>query len=209
MNILMVDRLRNFLLTTFIGGITVILPIVLFIWLINLMIHLVRAVVSPLSSLFTFDSQNYLLIDLLALVIVITICFLTGLMMRTKIGSGIYRYIEQKWLERLPVYSSIRDIVRQFTGRKSAPFKQVVLCDPYGTGTLMTGFVTDQQGDNYTVFVPTAPNPTNGFVFHMQHDQLTFVEAKTEDAMRTVVGMGAGSQELLISKSNSTSPEKS
>ena len=202
----MLDRLKNFLLTTFIGGITVLLPIVLFAWLINLTINLIRAMVAPVSHLFTFGSDTLFLIDVLAFAIVVLIFFLTGLMMRTNLGNSIYKYIEQKWLERLPVYSSIRDIVRQFAGRKSAPFKQVVLCDPYGTGTLMTGFVTDQQGDRFTIFVPTAPNPTNGFVFHMDRSLLTFIDVKTEDAMRTVVAMGAGSQDLLIPTSDTESP---
>jgi len=192
----MIDRFRNFLFTTLIGGVTVILPVVIFAWVIKIIIQLVGAVIAPLTYLIRFDIPP-LVIDLIAIVIIVLACFATGLFIRTRVGNAVYSYIEKHWLERLPVYSSIRDIVQQFTGKKRTAFQQVVLLSPYGSATLMTGFVTDENGDDFTVFVPTAPNPTNGFVFHMKREQLTFVDVKTEDAMRTVVGMGAGSQELM------------
>jgi len=193
---MMIDRFRNFLFTTLIGGVTVILPVVIFAWVIKIIIQLVGAVIAPLTYLIRFDIPP-LVIDLIAIVIIVLACFATGLFIRTRVGNAVYSYIEKHWLERLPVYSSIRDIVQQFTGKKRTAFQQVVLLSPYGSATLMTGFVTDENGDDFTVFVPTAPNPTNGFVFHMKREQLTFVDVKTEDAMRTVVGMGAGSQELM------------
>ena len=192
----MMDRLKNFLITTLIGGVTVILPIVIFAWVIKIIVQLVGAVIAPLSFLIRLDIPP-LVIDLIAVVIIVLACFATGLFIRTQLGNKIYSYIEKHWLERLPVYSSIRDIVQQFTGKKRTAFQQVVLLAPYGSTTLMTGFVTDEEGDDFTVFVPTAPNPTNGFVFHMKREQLTFIDVKTEDAMRTIVGMGAGSQALL------------
>ena len=193
---MMMNRLKNFLITTLIGGVTVILPIVIFAWVIRIIVQLVSAVIAPLSYLIRLDISAFI-IDLIAIVIIVLACFATGLFIRTQLGNKIYSYIEKHWLERLPVYSSIRDIVQQFTGKKRTAFQQVVLLAPYGADTLMTGFVTDEAGDDFTIFVPTAPNPTNGFVFHMKREQLTFVQVKTEDAMRTIVGMGAGSQDLL------------
>jgi len=204
---MMMDRIKNFLLTTLIGGITVILPIVILAWVIKIIVQLVGAIIAPLSYLIRLDISP-LVIDLMAIVIIVLACFATGLFVRTRVGSTIYGYIEKHWLERLPIYSSIRDIVQQFTGKKRTAFQQVVLLSPYGAETLMTGFVTDEDGDDFTVFVPTAPNPTNGFVFHMKREQLTFLDVKTEDAMRTVVGMGAGSQALIKMKEVASTNQK-
>ncbi len=205
------DRLKNFLLTTLIGGVTVVLPIVIFAWVIKIIFQLVGAVIAPLSSSPLFVNLDIpgIVIDLLAIAIIVFACFATGLIVRTRVGNAVFSYIEKQWLERLPVYSSIRDIVQQFTGKKRTAFQQVVILSPYGADTLMTGFVTDEDGDDFTVFVPTAPNPTNGFVFHMKRDQLTFLDVKTEEAMRTVVGMGAGSQALIKYGGKATTDEKS
>ncbi len=190
------DRLRNFLITTFIGGITVILPIVIFVWVIRLIFNLVHFAIRPLANLIALEIPT-LFIDLIALAIVVLTCFVTGLFIRTRLGSAMFGFIEKRWLEKLPVYASIRDIVYQFTGRKKTPFKQVVLVSPFGEGSQMTGFVADEDGDTFTVFVPTAPNPTNGFVFHVPKEQVTFLNVNIESAMRTVVGMGAGSSSII------------
>jgi len=190
------QRFRHFLTTTIIGGFAVILPIVIFIWVVRLLISLVHAVIAPLTGLINLEIPE-VFIDLIALVGLVAICFLLGLFIRTRFGHGIYYYIEKHWFEKLPVYASIRDIVQQFTGQKKTPFTQVVLIDVLGSR--MTGFVTDEDenSDDVSVFVPTAPNPTNGFVFHTKKHQLIYLNVKTEDALRTVVGMGAGSQELI------------
>jgi uncharacterized membrane protein len=189
-------RFRHFVTTTIIGGFAVILPIVIFIWVVRLIIRLIHAVIAPLTGLINLEVSPIFL-DLLAVIGMILICFLLGLFVRTRFGHGIYYYIEKQWFEKLPVYASIRDIVQQFTGQKKTPFTQVVLIEVLGS--TMTGFVTDDEddSDDVTVFVPTAPNPTNGFVFHTTKDKLTYLHVKTEDALRTVVGMGAGSIALI------------
>ena len=88
------------------------------------------------------------------------------------------------------------------------PFKKVVLVDPFNTGAKMTGFITDETDGIYTVFVPTAPNPTNGFVFHMPVDQVELLQVDTDRALRSIVAIGVGSNEILkaprkIKKANS------
>lgn len=190
------DRFKHFITTTIIGGFAVILPIVIFIWGVRLIIRLIHAVIAPLTGLINLEVPSFVL-DLLAVVGLVLICFLLGLFVRTRFGHGIFYYIEKQWFEKLPVYASIRDIVQQFTGQKKTPFTQVVLIDVLGGQ--MTGFITDEvdDSDEVTVFVPTAPNPTNGYVFHTTKDKLIYLNVKTEDALRTVVGMGAGSQDLI------------
>jgi uncharacterized membrane protein len=73
----------------------------------------------------------------------------------------------------------------------------------------MTGFVTDENEKMYTVFTPTAPNPTNGFVFHVPKDKVIHVDARAEEAIRTVVALGVGSL-VMIEKGtqNNTTPSK-
>jgi len=99
----------------------------------------------------------------------------------------------------------VYETVYQFAGVKDLPFSEVVLIDPFNTGTLMTGFVTDKtemsEDGIYTVFVPTAPNPTNGNIYHVKYDAIRFLDIGPQDAMRTIVGMGTGSKALINAKS--------
>lgn len=71
----------------------------------------------------------------------------------------------------------------------------------------MTGFITDETDGIYTVFVPTAPNPTNGFVFHMPANQVELLNVETDKALRSIIAIGVGSQDVLNAprKSNTQS----
>ncbi|MTI20990.1 DUF502 domain-containing protein, partial [Fulvivirga sp. RKSG066] len=77
---------------------------------------------------------------------------------------------------------------------------EAVIIDPFDTGTLMTGFITDKINDDlYCIFVPTAPNPTNGNIYHVKKEAITFLDVAPQEAMRTVIGMGTGTAKLFKS----------
>ena len=105
------------------------------------------------------------------------------------------------------MYNIIKETVQQFSGQKEMPFRKVVLVDPFNTGAKMTGFITDETDGIYTVFVPTAPNPTNGFVFHMPANQVELLNVETDKALRSIIAIGVGSQDVLNAprKSNTQS----
>ncbi len=195
-------RIRNFLLTTFLGGFFVILPLAIFVLLIQLVLNLVVNLLAPLSNLLKNDLNLQIpefLFSIVAFGIVILLCFLIGLFIRTRIGKSLLANIERTYLLRLPLYGAIKETVQQFSGAKKMPFSDVVLVDVFSNGTRMTGFITDEHASgNYTVFVPTGPNPTNGFIFHVTEAQITRVDdTKTDDAMRTIIGVGVGSAGIM------------
>lgn len=195
-------RLRRFFFTTVIGGVVVILPVTIFLALIRFVFTITTGLLRPISNLLDVptDLKKWLL-DLIAFGIVITLFFLIGLLVRTEFGKRFFSSIEKNWLSQLPLYDTVRDTVQQFTGQKKMPFSQVVLVDIFGTPTRMTGFVTAELGEErYTVFVPTGPNPTNGFIFHVSQEQLEFVDTRPEEAMRTIIGVGTGSEVLFRKK---------
>lgn len=198
---LFLRRLQRFFMTTVIGGVVVILPISLFIFLVRVVVRFTSQLVRPLIGLLQLKTDtNQWIVDLISFVIVVSLFFIIGLIVRTEFGKGLFHFVEENWLSRLPFYSTLRDTVQQFAGNGKTPFQKVVLVDPFGSGILMTGFVAEELSpDLYSIFVPTGPNPTNGFIFHVPIDKLQFTEAKPEDAMRTIIGVGTGSSILFPS----------
>ena len=193
-------RLRRFFLTSVIGGMAVVLPITIFVALLRFIVNFTAGILSPLVLLFPFSENiSNWIIDLLSFGIVIALFFTIGLVVRTQYGNKAINRFEERWLMQLPFYSVLRETVRQFFGGKKKPFSQVVLCDPFGSGVLMTGFVTDDEVGHglVTIFVPTGPNPTNGFIFHMPEENVHFINTRSEDAMRTIIGVGTGSRILF------------
>jgi len=199
-----IRRAQRFVVTTILGGLVVVLPLTLLGFLIRLLFNLIIGVIQPLSSLLGFSNHvNEWLINLLVLAIILVLFFLIGLAVRTEIGQRLFQNIEEQWLKPLPFYSILRETVQQLFSKDKMPFSKVALVDPFGSGTLMTGFITDELPNGFfTVFVPTAPNPTNGFIFHLPPDRITMVDAGTEDAMRSVISLGIGSGKLFQTKAS-------
>ena len=191
-------RVKRFFFTTLIGGVVVLLPISILVFLIRFGINFIGGILRPITSVIRGNSHmSQQLLDFIAFIVIILFCFLVGLIIRTQYGKTTFTFVETKYLSRIPFYVTIKDIVGQFTNSSKTPFKQVVMADVFNNGTRMTGFITDEhENGKYTIFVPTAPNPTNGYVFHVNRDQLVFLENDTQEAMRTVIGMGAGSRNL-------------
>lgn len=193
-------RLQRFILTTVVGGLVVVLPISIFGLLVRFVFIQVLKIITPISRLLDFpDHIKVWIADLTAFGLVLLLFFLIGLLVRTEIGKRIFQFVEENLLAQLPFYMVLRETVQQLIGAKRMPFSKVVLVDVYGNATRMTGFVVDEHPATgmVTVFVPTAPNPTNGFIFHVKEDQIVHLDVRSEDAIRTVIGVGIGSSQLF------------
>jgi len=192
-------RFYHFIRTTLFGGVIVVLPLTIFILLAKLVFDFLRSIVAPISKLIRIPFiTNDLVIDAITLVLIIVFFFFVGLFVQTRLGSGLVTLIERELFNRLPLYGTIKETVLQFTGAKKMPFSQVVLVEAFGNETRMYGFVADEhENGKITVFVPTAPNPTNGFIFYLERDQVEYLDVKPEDAIRMIISIGTGSSKFV------------
>ncbi|MCB0509256.1 MAG: DUF502 domain-containing protein [Chitinophagales bacterium] len=191
------SNFKNFLATTFLGGLVVILPLAIFAILAKWVIGFFDGIIDPIASLFP-ERWNEVLIKILAFAIITALCFIIGLIVRTQFGTSLFNWFEEQLFSRLPLYSTIKDTVQQFFGKEKSAFSQVVLIEPFGKGAKMVGFITDETDDGVlTVFTPTAPNPTNGYVFVVNKADAEYIEAKSELAMRNIISLGAGTGKML------------
>lgn len=194
-------KIKSFFKATLLGGVMVLLPVVLTFFFLRWFVDLVTGIINPLTSLLidkTHIQKN--IADILVVVIIILICFLVGVIIKTKLGSFIYGQIEKKILKIAPGYSLFRETIKQFLGQKRAPFSSVALVRVFENSTMMTAFITDRHPDgSYTVFVPSGLNPTSGMIYHLQKEFVHPVEASVENTMRSIIGCGAGSGQLIES----------
>ena len=190
---------KKFALTTLLGGLVVVMPAVIltmvFLWLFNLIMDLVQ----PLADLVSLGTNiTGILASIIAISLILSGCFLVGLFVKTRIGKFLHEFVEREVFTRIPGYRVLREIIQHFVGESDLPFSSVVLINPFGTGSWMTGFVTDNSGRDYvTVFVPTGPNPTSGNIYHVNRSEVVNVEASVEDGMQTVIGCGVGSSRFF------------
>jgi len=137
-------RLREFFTNTFIGGLVVILPVLIFVFLINWLVGFFGSLVEPLVQLFPI-TINENIAKFLAFLFIIAICFFIGLFIRTRFGNSIFSWFENSFFKRLPFYSTIRETVIQFIGNDKTPFSKVVLVKPYGGNAKIIQIMSGKQ----------------------------------------------------------------
>jgi len=99
------------------------------------------------------------------------------------------------------IYSTLRQIAEIFLGPgEDASFRRVALVEYGSPGTHMVGFVTSTAAGEAEeklgakvchVFVPSAVNPTTGFLLVVPEDRVRYLEMTPEQAMKMIVSAGA------------------
>ncbi len=197
------SKVRNFIKSAVFGGLLVLLPAAVLIALLVWIFGVVRHIISPLTTLianamFTEPRWQVYAVDAMVIVVITMFCFLFGVFVRTALGKMAWQYLEENFFLRFWGYSLIKETVAQFLGQKKSPFAEVAMIQLFGNETLACGFITDRHANGYcTVFVPTAPNPTSGGVFHVPAKHVHLLDVPIEGTMRSIISCGAGSKALL------------
>ena len=197
--------MKNFIKTSLLGGLVVMLPITIlgffFKWLFRLVTDLIQPLTDYASRLYPFPE---IVADILVILIILLSCFFIGVVVSTKLGNFLHQTFDD-WLQRLaPGYRMVKEVVVQLLGSsENSPFRNgmVARVKIFGmdSPTEVTALVVDRSDpDIFTVFVPTGPNPTSGNIFHVNKEQVVlYPNVKLDSTMRTVIACGAGSGELF------------
>ena len=135
-------------------------------------------------------------------IIALSILLLTGMLAANLFGR---RFVEmwERILNRIPlvrsIYSSVKQISSTIFDPSGKSFRKVVLLEYPRKGLWSIGFLTnDSMGDELcsvddtlvSVFIPTTPNPTSGFIIMTRKDEITELNMNVEEAFKFVISMG-------------------
>ena len=194
-------RLSEFLKTTALGGLFVLLPVLLLYLLLSEALDLIVALATPIADLFpggTFDKIEFPVI--VGLILILGVSFLIGLGLRSETGRGLGRWIERTLLGRLPAYNALKRLTTGFAeAGKNGAFRAAVLTSSDGEREIV--YVIEDHGDeDLTVLVPWAPAAFAGSVKIVDRDRINFLEANLGDVSRALGHWGVGVRELLANK---------
>lgn len=106
-------------------------------------------------------------------------------------------------LERFPLtrrlYTASHRIVRTVFGQDQRFFREVALVEYPSPERWSVGFIVagapavagDRAEDGVTVFIPTAPNPTTGFLVVVPNSQVVVVPWTLEEAFTFILSIGS------------------
>lgn len=195
-----IKEFKNFIKMAVWGGFFVMLPLILFFYFIVWLFEKLIFIFEPISLIYEdiFGIDIYLC-HLMSLSTFIFTCFLIGLFVKTQLGNYTH-YLVDSLLKKIPGYSIVSDILNQFFGKDKKSFKKVLLIDRLSNGVYETAFLTDEFVINgkyfYSLFVPTGPNPTSGFILHLEKDKIIKESLKIDKAMKSIIACGSGSAQI-------------
>jgi uncharacterized membrane protein len=199
------QKLKLFFRQSFIGGVLVLLPLVIlgffFHWAFIFVTDLIQPITNALNTQFHVPE---LVADVLAIMLLLAICFVVGTLVSTGVGKWLHEKFD-KYLSKLaPGYRLIKEIIGQFLGDpESSPFGrgEVVRVKLFGEHcpTTVTAIVTARHLDGtVTIFMPTGPNPTSGNIYHVPQQLVEEIPyASVEAMMKSIIACGAGSEKLF------------
>lgn len=191
--------LRN----SFLTGIVVSAPIGATLWLVWGFLRWVDGRVVPLIPK-EYNPETYLPVAVPGMGLLIAIVALTflgaitaNIFGRTLLGFG------ERLLDRVPlvssIYGTVKQIVKTVLSQQERSFDKVVLIEYPRSGVYAVGFVSaPAQGeiakalgeDVVGVFIPTAPNPTSGFLIYEKNENLIFLDMPVDAGAKLIISAG-------------------
>jgi uncharacterized membrane protein len=190
-------KILGFLFKTLVGGFFVLLPVFLIYLLIGELLDALIALATPITVLLppsVFGGADT--DEVVAALLLIVVCLMAGLAMQTRTGEAIGRWLEQRILERIPGYSVLRGISRQFAGDHSEQiFRPAVVQSSPAIQTPALVIEEHSDGD-YTVLMPIAPTPGIGTVQIVKGELVRKSGLSTPEAMDCFLQWGVGAEKL-------------
>ena len=183
----------RFVKTTLVGGLVIVLPI----WVAALLlIKAIKGALGVLRPIATLLPQNIVHENVVAVALLLIICFSAGLLMRAALTRRMVGWFETKFLEYIPGYSLLRSITQRLTGQaedQSFQAALVVIED-----ALVPAFIVECHADGqYTVFVPASPTPATGAIYILPAERVHRLDVPLHRVLSCVSNWGEGSGELL------------
>lgn len=195
--------LKRYLIT----GLLVWVPLVITLWVLDLLVATMDRTLLLLPSWFYTESWLGVHVPGLGVILTLLIVFVTGVFAANIIGQRMVRFWEGV-LARIPVVNSIYTGVKQVSDTLFAPggqaFRKAVLVQwprpgmwtiAFLTGTPGGDVVNHLPGDYISIYVPTTPNPTGGYFVIVPRTDAIELDMTVDEALKYIISMGVAAPE--------------
>ena len=154
-----------------------------------------------LSDLIPYKAIHY---SAQVIILITLFCFtlLLGFFARWFLIRYLIR-LSDKLLQHIPlvnkIYKTTQEIINTFFRKETKSFQRVVLVPFPSKQTYSLGLVSRDAPKKFqeltgnklvSIFIPTTPNPTSGFILMFQESEVIDLDIRTEDALKFIVSCG-------------------
>ncbi|MEM9146569.1 MAG: DUF502 domain-containing protein [Pseudomonadota bacterium] len=188
----------------FLTGLVVVAPVVVTLYLTWTFITFVDGQIVPLVPT-PYNPATYIDADIPGFGVVVFILFTSavGYFAKKVFGKQLIR-LGEAIVDQLPlvrtIYNAMKQIVETVLSQSKSSFSQACLIEYPRKGLWAIAFVsTDTKGEipgragepeMVSVFLPTTPNPTSGFLLFVPKRDMVILEMSVEDAAKLVISAG-------------------
>lgn len=183
----------RFLKTSLLGGALVVLPAWLAVLLLFKAVMKLEVFVKPVTKLLP---DGVLHPRVVAVALLLVVCFFVGALVRTAFGRRAKGVVEDRVLEKIPGYTTLRGVAKQLGDlEENHGFKPALV---EIEDALAPCFIVEEHADDLlTVFVPSAPTPAAGTIMIIAAARVHPVGVPVSTMFRCVTKWGTGTSELL------------
>lgn len=190
----------------FIQGLLALLPLFISIWVFMFVFRFIEGI---MDNIFVFIPAEYLetksmiyFIKAVSFVVLVSLITLFGMLVRTVFGKLLLSITDSVFMHipgLRPIYKAVRQVIESFSTNKKSFFSNPVLVEYPSKGIWTIGFNTGEvpsdfkpyaEEKRFSVFIPTTPNPTSGFLMIVTESQIKPLDMKTDRAMQFLLTGG-------------------
>ena len=186
-------KFGKFVVRALVAGLLILVPFYLAVLLLLKATQSVVALVKPFAMLLPdwFPAEHFL-----SLLLVLIVCFLVGVAVRTPTGRAIRERIEKTLFERLPGYALLRSLTQRLAGQGEENVWKPALVEI--EDALVPAFIIEELEDGrFTIFVPSVPTPFAGAVYILIPERVHTLDIPFTQAVQSVSRWGSGSKDLV------------
>jgi len=184
---------REFLVNTLVGGVLILLPVYLAVVLLLKGVKSLVGLLQPIVKMLPDWLPNE---NLLALLVVLLLCFVLGALVRTPVGRRVRERVEETFFGNLPGYDTIRSLTRRLAGQGDENEWKPAFAEI--EDALVPAFIVEEHADGrLTIFVPSIPTPFAGAVYILERSRVHSVDVPFAHAVRSISRWGSGSKDLM------------
>ena len=191
---------------TLAAGLLVVIPLGLTIFILQFLFNLADGMLAPyIRRTFSFFLGEGRYIPGMGMIAGFVVVYLAGLVASNVFGSRLLG-LWDRLLSRIPlvksIYTSSKQVIQVFSTGARGSFRKSVYVEFPKEGCFSIAFITNTvstaSGKRYhTLFIPTSPNPTSGYVLFLREDKVFPTAFGVEEAMKIIVSGGMVAPEVI------------
>lgn len=198
-----------------ISGLLVWIPIIVTILVIKFLVDILDSTLHLLPQQYQPDTLLQMHIPGIGVVMTLLIIFATGVVVANFVGRRVVT-VWDGFIARIPlvrtIYMGVKQILETLFTPGGQSFRKVLLVEYPRVGMWSLAFQTgdgtpevaqSMSGeDMVSIFIPTTPNPTSGFLMMVPRKNVIEMEMSVDQALKFVISLGVVQPSMRVIEKN-------